>query len=341
MSFSDVFYNIMHSIRPLVQADPAQGKSVLGVGAQDFFISEHLFRKNPIDGIDIAEIRQLYSEHDAAIFSEKSKKLARKLFFSFGYSEYKDLDIYSRADLVLDLNFEIPENLKENFDLVLDVTSNYVSDVRKAYQNTSEMCKIGGLKLVVAMIGDQTNRFDTNPSPNYLLDLHVRTGFVLEWSGMVDNSGKVLPYPRMALKATKLPQIMPMSDYLRTWIRQLAWAILVDRPMAAKAPRVSLVPASANTGSPASPPAPASPAGGKARLAGWLKSRLSPDRLETVRRWRTLRARRRNHWIVRRFGDQWTVAFLLRKVAPTTAGTIEITPHYRAFDETRAQSQAQ
>ena len=83
------------------------------------------------------------------------------------------------------------------------------------------MTKVGGKKVVVTTIGDHTNRFDLNPSPNFLVDFHLNNGFYLERAFIINPKGKKLPYKRYATKSTPAFALLPIGALVLTFIKSL------------------------------------------------------------------------------------------------------------------------
>lgn len=162
-----------------------------------------------------------------------SKSLIRKLFAAYGYPSYEDLDIDARADIVFDLNDQIPDDMLQKYQLVFDPTSNYVVNINQAFENTPRMLKIGGIKLVLANLGDQTNRFDLNPSPNYLIDFHLSRGFQLERAFLMDWRGRVRPYKRYHRKGAALALVLPFRAFALHTVKRFLSDILM-RPTIAR-----------------------------------------------------------------------------------------------------------
>ena len=78
------------------------------------------------------------------LFNERT--VSALLLERFGVKEYLDVDINDAAQIKLDLTKEIPKNMLEKFNTVLDGgTLEHVFDVAKALENIHNMTAIGGV----------------------------------------------------------------------------------------------------------------------------------------------------------------------------------------------------
>jgi len=166
---------------------------------------------------------------DTAEYHRSSHRLAAKVLKSYGYENYADMDIYDRADIVCDLSEPISESHHKKYDLVMDIISTYVTNIIQSYSNTSRMTKVGGTKIVVTTIGDHTNRFELNPSPNFLVDFHLSNGFELKRGFMINPKGTILPYRRFFTKGTPAFVVLPFFDWFFTVLKTIN-AIRIMRP---------------------------------------------------------------------------------------------------------------
>ncbi len=80
-------------------------------------------------------------------FSEKALENSIQFFKLYGFKEVHALDVsdYEKADIIFNLNDELPENLSERFDIVFDGgVIEHVFNIGKAFTNICRMTKVGG-----------------------------------------------------------------------------------------------------------------------------------------------------------------------------------------------------
>ena len=111
-----------------------RGKNILTLGVIHPFLSLKDYKYYSSIGIEL---------------SRDKTKFAHSLFVeSLGCKSLQSLDIstYQGADIIADLNFEIPPHLRSSFDLVLDLgTLEHLFDVPKSLANIFYMLSEGGV----------------------------------------------------------------------------------------------------------------------------------------------------------------------------------------------------
>ena len=241
MAYNDMTGHIFHYVEDIVRHQNCGGNegggAAIGIGAHDFLISGKVLRKCKVTTISDSAVQRHGVHRKGKEFEESSKAMSKLFFRHYGYSTYVDLDIYDRADIVFDLSQPLPQDLQGKFDLVNDYTSNYVVNINQAYANTSRLVKLGGIKIVMAGLGDQTNRYDLNPSPNYLIDFHVNNGFRLEEAFLMDRKGRIVPYRRYQRKITPLPTLLPFRLSLMFTAKNILFSMYM-RQVIKKSPYV-------------------------------------------------------------------------------------------------------
>lgn len=300
-----------------------EGGTAIGIGAHDFLISRKILRKCGVS-ISDADVERHKSTLLRPEFAQSSKRMSGLFFKHYGYSSYVDLDIYDRADIVFDLCKPIPETLHQKFDLVFDPTSNYVVNINQSYANTSRMLKVGGMKIVMGVLGDQTNRFDLNPSPNYLIDFHVNNGFRVERAFLLDRRGRIFPYKRYQTKVTPLDALLPLPLVLTWMIKTFLYSVLYMRRSVRSASHTNY----GDAGFVA--PSLSVPANHqvRSRIKTFVKGALSKDRLDYIRS-----GLNRISWMNQAFASlispTWIVAIVLEKAEESVHGEFHVTAHYR------------
>ncbi len=224
MSYPNVWLHVLNGISDLIQVPNSDTDGTthlaLATGAHDVLFTSKCLKKYGIKTISSEEMLA-HMTNDRVAYAKSSNELARKVLKSYGYSDYHDIDIYDRANIVCNLSNPINSEYHEKYDLVLDITSTYVTNIIQSYHNTSKMTKVGGKKVVVTTIGDHTNRFDLNPSPNFLVDFHISNGFSLDRAFIINPKGKKLPYKRYASKGTPAFALLPIGTLMVTFIKSL------------------------------------------------------------------------------------------------------------------------
>ena len=97
--------------------------------------------------------------NDVDRFGDAEMRDSVLFFKALGFEEVHAFDVseYEGADIIFDLNNELPENLLEKFDVVFDGgVIEHVFDVVTAFFNICNLCKKGGII------------FNVNPVYNYL-----------------------------------------------------------------------------------------------------------------------------------------------------------------------------
>lgn len=114
-----------------------QNKSFLMLGKQEMHLHEAfldvLFESGIID--------------DKTKFGENELEDSVEFFKAFGFKEVHALDVsdYEGADIIFNLNDDLPENLFEKFDIVFDGGCiEHVFDIAKALSNMVKLAKKGG-----------------------------------------------------------------------------------------------------------------------------------------------------------------------------------------------------
>ena len=345
MSYPNVWLHVLKQCSDLIrrsqQDSQSDNYSALATGAHDVLFTHKILKKYGITTISISDMKKHMSA-GGEDFYKSSNLLAGQVLKSFGYEEYSDLDIYDRADIVCNLSEPLPERLVQKFDLVMDITSTYVTNIIQSYSSTSRMTKIGGKKIVVTTIGDHTNRFDLTPSPNFLIDFHIGNGFELERAFLINPRGKVLPYKRYDNKFSPAYVILPIHDVIITVLKTVRTMIknrrmrhsrgIVRYPCTSEDINVG-----AHTKQENNQPQ-AVKAIERVSFRFFLKSKLKKILGEVLftrlisfnRRIRYLR----NAFFHDNLSHEWYAYFLFEKVAEVEELSMHVTSHYKNLDQT-------
>lgn len=184
----------------------------LSIGTVDYYVTPRLLSRH---GITPPPKRPEES------FEQRSKRLMSSFAAALGYGEYSELDVNNRADVLLDLNYPLPDELRGRFDLVWD--SGSVEHVMNAYQavrNAVDLVRPGGIFVSTQGIGDQTNAGYWTISPNFFVDFLETNGFETIAFTLWDRRGHTAPYREITTKTSTTGSLIPArhlpSYYLRT-----------------------------------------------------------------------------------------------------------------------------
>jgi len=128
-------------------------KKLLMLGKQSLFLTENIFSI-----LEESDINQ-----DIEKFGEKELTDSISFFKALGFKEVHALDMsdYENADIIFNLNDDLPEELVEEFDVVFDGgVIEHVFDAVKAFKNMCRMTKVGGYI------------FSLNPIYNYIYNTY-------------------------------------------------------------------------------------------------------------------------------------------------------------------------
>ena len=110
---------------------------------------------------------------------------AYKFFEMFGFSSVHAVDIseYEGADIILDLNADLPEGMKEKFDYVIDGgTLEHVFDAPRAISNMSQMVKKNGIIIHMVPLGGYVDHGFYSFSPGFFMDFYSANSFEISKS---------------------------------------------------------------------------------------------------------------------------------------------------------------
>jgi len=154
-----------------------KGKSLAMMGKQDILVEWDPFIKT---------IKELGYEYDEAIADKINCQRsidAFDIFKMFGFGEVHAVDYseYEGADIVFDLNGELPENLRGAFDYVINGgTLEHVFHIAKAMENMSGMVKNGGMIMHISPVAGWVNHGFYSVSPTFFEDYYGANGFLIK-----------------------------------------------------------------------------------------------------------------------------------------------------------------
>jgi hypothetical protein len=289
------------------------GAAMLTTGTMDFWATWPCLKKYGITSVSKADVRR----HESCApdeFAASSKKMCGLFFRHFGYDVYEEVDINERADVVWDLNYPVPKELEARYDLVLNVSGQYAMNAIESYFNVMRMTKVGGTVMVCTFVGDMTNRFYLNPSPDFLVDFHCANGFTLEKTVLQNRTGYVGPYDSADTKVTFAGTLIPARFFLGRYVKECIRDLRFRRHVRKRRT------------TPSAPANPGGPAGGG--LREWLRTNLSATAYARLRRAR-LMALHRYVRLDNFVSPDWVVWCVFKKVEQVKAPQFEIVNTYR------------
>ena len=351
MSYPNVWLHVLNNVADLIRKPAGEAGnenySVAATGAHDVLFTRKYLRKYGIQTISDEEMAT-HMCADTAEYHRSSSRLAAQVLKAYGYDSYADIDIYDRAKIVCDLSVPISDEHHQKYDLVMDITSTYVTNIIQSYSNTSRMTKVGGTKIVVTTIGDHTNRFELNPSPNFLVDFHLGNGFSFARGFMINPKGTILPYQRFATLGTPAFVLLPFVDWFLTLLKTLN-AVRIMRSTIRKGERIDYParqgdrelpqPAEAANSTDVEKDYIASQTnsvpGLRAKTKNHLKAVLGDSMFANF-----IRANRKFRYLRRAFlhdnlCHEWYAYFVFHKISEVDNAFIHITSHYEDLDQTK------
>lgn len=162
---NDMLLRMLQCINSVWRRDTIADKSFLMLGKQEMHLDmafmEILVESGLIDdsskfGTDVL--------NDSVLF-----------FKTVGFKEVYALDVskYEQADIIFDLNDELPKNLENRFDLVFDGgVIEHVFNVTNAFLNICKMTKVGGYIINANPVYNYIHNTYWNMSPEMFVDFY-------------------------------------------------------------------------------------------------------------------------------------------------------------------------
>ena len=310
-----MFLRVMCETADVVGATSPDASALI-IGTQEFRMSRRALRRAGITTISDERL-SAYQALPRADRPLASKPLCAAFFRHFGYAGYSELDLAPSADIRCDLNDPCDDSLAESFDLVVNASAHWAMNSIQAFTNAARLVRQGGILIVPAIMGDVTNLFYLNPSPDFVIDFHEANGFVLERAVMTTHATRrCLPYRPLPFKHTPLPAMLSWRDFVAYHVKELVRNARVWRHARRR-------------GSVSPPPLPAASEAPRERmttkvLGRGLSGRLRPHyrramrTVERGRMWRDL-------WLT----PEWHVWCVLRKVESVPSTQFKIIRSYR------------
>ncbi len=163
-------------ILQVIKENGTQGKSLCMIGKQDIHIRWDNMREI---------IHKYHFDFDQKVY-EKIKDIypidSFQLFEMFGIAGGRvhavDFSEYENADIVFDLNEDLPEGMFEKYDYVINGgTLEHIFDAAKAMKNISGMVKPGGVIIHIVPLAGLADHGFYSFSPTFFLDYYETNGF--------------------------------------------------------------------------------------------------------------------------------------------------------------------
>ncbi len=125
------------------------------------------------DFLDVLKESELIA--DKSQFGEKELEDSVLFFKALGFKEVHALDVsnYERADIIFNLNDDLPEDLMCKFDVIFDGgVIEHVFDVGKAFTSICKMTAVGGIIISCNPVYNYIHNTFWNISPEMFLDFY-------------------------------------------------------------------------------------------------------------------------------------------------------------------------
>lgn len=163
---NDIMLRIMQFIKMKYMREGEIGnKSFLMLGKQEMHLHESF--------LDVLEESGLIDCKEK--FGERELEDSVLFFLAVGFKEVRALDVsdYEKADIIFDLNYELPKELENRFDIVFDGgVIEHVFNVATAFLNICKMTKIGGYIFSINPVYNYIHNTFWNISPEMFLDFY-------------------------------------------------------------------------------------------------------------------------------------------------------------------------
>lgn len=159
---------LVKTFQTICESD-TRNKSLCMIGRQSILIQWDTFMKT-IQGMGLPYDKEMYNE-----IKDQYPIDSYRFFRMFGFREVHAID-YSEidgADILFNLNSDLPDTLKNKFDYVIDGgTLEHVFNVAKAMKNISEMLRVGGTVIHILPLGGYVDHGFYSFSPTFFLDFY-------------------------------------------------------------------------------------------------------------------------------------------------------------------------
>lgn len=161
---------------------------VLTLGNQDIWASydelKSFFQELDCDYVEpqcvLPHTSALFNRFPLLIQRARSFVHAATFFQMLGIDEYWDLDVsdYEKARIIHDLNFTIPADFHDKYNLIVDGgTIEHVFDIHRAIENIIRMCKVSGWVIHINPASNFLDHGFYSFSPTFFYDVYSANGF--------------------------------------------------------------------------------------------------------------------------------------------------------------------
>lgn len=165
-----------------------RNKSLCMIGRQEILIEWEHFMKI-IDSMRLSYDKNIYN-HMKGVYPINTYEFFRMFGFREVHAiDYNELD---GADIIFNLNDDLPEDLHQKYDYIIDSgTLEHVFDVAKAIKNVSAMLRQGGMIIHILPLGGYVDHGFYSFSPTFFLDYYPLNGFYIHRINMEFMLGEI------------------------------------------------------------------------------------------------------------------------------------------------------
>ncbi len=168
--YTTALVNVLQTIKQYGNVN----KSLCMIGRQEILIEWDSFMKT---------VNKMHLPYDREIYNDIKDIYpinTYRFFHMFGIKEVHALDYSSLdgADILFNLNHELPSELCEKYDYIINGgTLEHVFDVAKAMKNMSSMLRVGGVIIHILPLGGYVDHGFYSFSPTFFMDYYHLNGF--------------------------------------------------------------------------------------------------------------------------------------------------------------------
>ena len=166
MFTNDILLKTVQFVRSVYREDEIKDKSFLMLGKQEMHLHEAF--------LDVLEEAGLIE--DQKQFGESEMEDSVLFFKALGFKEVHALDVsdYEKADIIFNLNDNIPKDLEGRFDMVFDGgVIEHVFNVANAFLNICKLTKVGGYIFNLNPVYNYLHNTYWNISPEMFLEFYA------------------------------------------------------------------------------------------------------------------------------------------------------------------------
>lgn len=166
MFTNDILLKTVQFVKSVYREDEIKNKNFLMLGKQEMHLHEAF--------LDVLEEAGLIEDKEQ--FGESEMEDSVLFFKALGFKEVHSLDVsdYEKADIIFNLNDNIPKNLEDQFDMVFDGgVIEHVFNVTNAFLNICKLTKVGGYIFNLNPVYNYIHNTYWNISPEMFLEFYA------------------------------------------------------------------------------------------------------------------------------------------------------------------------